>query len=93
MDGVCVVFVADIDSNRKALEANRFEVRDVVLKTRTGTPAADTIEENKARRLQVVEIEDGRIAELTNGAAVRANTALIVNNAGVAAEIAGQLLR
>ncbi|HET9346895.1 MAG TPA: pseudouridine-5'-phosphate glycosidase [Candidatus Limnocylindrales bacterium] len=35
----------------------------------------------------------GRIAELTNGAAVRANTALIVNNARVAAEIAGQLVR
>jgi pseudouridine-5'-phosphate glycosidase len=32
-----------------------------------------------------------RIAELTEGAAVRANTALIVNNARVAAEIAGQL--
>jgi pseudouridylate synthase len=35
----------------------------------------------------------GRVAELTNGAAVRANTALIVNNARVAAEIAGQLVR
>jgi pseudouridine-5'-phosphate glycosidase len=34
-----------------------------------------------------------RVAELTNGAAVRANTALIVNNAQVAAEIAGQLGR
>ena len=34
-----------------------------------------------------------RVAELTNGAAVRANTALIVNNARVAAEIAGQLGR
>jgi pseudouridine-5'-phosphate glycosidase len=34
-----------------------------------------------------------RIAELTNGAAVRANTALIVNNARVAGEIAGQLGR
>ena len=34
-----------------------------------------------------------RIAELTNGAAVRANTALIVNNARAAAEIAGQLGR
>jgi pseudouridine-5'-phosphate glycosidase len=34
-----------------------------------------------------------RVAELTNGAAVRANTALIVNNARVAAEIAGQLVR
>jgi pseudouridine-5'-phosphate glycosidase len=32
-----------------------------------------------------------RIAELTDGAAVRANTALIVNNARIAAEIAGQL--
>jgi pseudouridine-5'-phosphate glycosidase len=32
-----------------------------------------------------------RVAELTDGAAVRANTALIVNNARVAAEIAGQL--
>jgi pseudouridine-5'-phosphate glycosidase len=34
-----------------------------------------------------------RVAELTNGAAVRANTALIVNNARIAAEIAGQLGR
>ena len=34
-----------------------------------------------------------RVAELTNGAAVRANTALIVSNARVAAEIAGQLGR
>ena len=34
-----------------------------------------------------------RIAELTNGAAVRANTALIVNNARVAAGVAGQLGR
>jgi pseudouridine-5'-phosphate glycosidase len=34
-----------------------------------------------------------RIAELTNGAAVRANTALIINNARIAAEIAGQLGR
>src|SRR6185503_8812479 len=34
-----------------------------------------------------------RVAELTNGAAVRANTALIVNNARVAAEVAGQLGR
>ncbi|HEX5012665.1 MAG TPA: pseudouridine-5'-phosphate glycosidase [Candidatus Limnocylindrales bacterium] len=34
-----------------------------------------------------------RIADLTSGAAVRANTALIVNNARVAAEIAGQLGR
>ena len=33
-----------------------------------------------------------RIAELTDGAAVRANTALIVNNARVAAEIAGRLV-
>jgi len=33
-----------------------------------------------------------RIAELTGGAAVRANTALIVNNASVAAEIAGRLV-
>ena len=33
-----------------------------------------------------------RIAELTDGAAVRANTALIVNNASVAAEIAGRLV-
>jgi pseudouridine-5'-phosphate glycosidase len=33
-----------------------------------------------------------RVAELTEGAAVRANTALIVNNAGVAARIAGQLI-
>jgi pseudouridine-5'-phosphate glycosidase len=32
-----------------------------------------------------------RVAELTDGAAVRANTALIVNNARVAAGIAGQL--
>ena len=32
-----------------------------------------------------------RVAELTDGAAVRANTALIVNNAGIAAEIAGRL--
>ena len=32
-----------------------------------------------------------RVAELTGGAAVRANTALIVNNAGVAAEIAVDL--
>ena len=35
----------------------------------------------------------GRVAELTNGAAVRANTALIVNNARIAAKIAGQLVR
>jgi pseudouridylate synthase len=34
-----------------------------------------------------------RVAELTDGAAVRANTALIVSNARVAAEIAGQLSR
>jgi pseudouridine-5'-phosphate glycosidase len=34
-----------------------------------------------------------RVAELTSGAAVRANTALIVNNANVAAEIAAQLVR
>jgi pseudouridine-5'-phosphate glycosidase len=34
-----------------------------------------------------------RIAEVSDGAAVRANTALIVNNARVAAEIAGQLGR
>jgi len=33
-----------------------------------------------------------RIAELTGGAAVRANTALIVNNASVAAESAGRLV-
>ena len=33
-----------------------------------------------------------RIAELTEGSAVRANTALIVHNAGVAARIAGQLI-
>jgi len=33
-----------------------------------------------------------RIAELTGGAAVRANTALIVNNASVGAEIAGRLV-
>jgi pseudouridylate synthase len=33
----------------------------------------------------------GRIADLTDGAAVRANTALIVNNAGVAGEIARKL--
>ena len=33
-----------------------------------------------------------RVAESTDGAAVRANTALIVNNAGVAARIAGQLI-
>ena len=33
-----------------------------------------------------------RVAELTDGAAVRANTALIVHNAGVAARIAGQLI-
>jgi pseudouridine-5'-phosphate glycosidase len=33
-----------------------------------------------------------RVAELTDGAAVRANTALIVNNARVAAEIAGRLV-
>jgi pseudouridine-5'-phosphate glycosidase len=33
-----------------------------------------------------------RVAELTGGAAVRANTALIVNNARVAAEIAGRLV-
>ena len=33
-----------------------------------------------------------RVAGLTEGAAVRANTALIVNNAGVAARIAGQLI-
>jgi len=32
-----------------------------------------------------------RIAELTNGASVRANTALIVNNARVAGELAGRL--
>jgi pseudouridine-5'-phosphate glycosidase len=32
-----------------------------------------------------------RVAELTGGAAVRANTALIVNNARVGAEIAGRL--
>ena len=35
----------------------------------------------------------GRVAELTDGAAVKANTSLIVNNARVAAEIAGQLVR
>jgi pseudouridine-5'-phosphate glycosidase len=34
-----------------------------------------------------------RVAELTAGTAVTANTALIVNNARVAGEIAGQLLR
>jgi pseudouridine-5'-phosphate glycosidase len=33
-----------------------------------------------------------RIAGLTNGGAVRANTALIVNNARVAAEVAGRLV-
>ena len=33
-----------------------------------------------------------RIAQLTGGASVRANTALIVNNASVAAEIAGRLV-
>jgi pseudouridine-5'-phosphate glycosidase len=32
-----------------------------------------------------------RVAELTNGASVRANTALIVNNARVAAQLAGRL--
>jgi pseudouridine-5'-phosphate glycosidase len=35
----------------------------------------------------------GRVAALTDGAAVRANTALIVNNARVAAEIAAQVTR
>jgi pseudouridylate synthase len=34
----------------------------------------------------------GRIADLTDGAAVRANTALIVNNAQVAGELAGALV-
>jgi pseudouridine-5'-phosphate glycosidase len=29
-----------------------------------------------------------RVAELTNGASIRANTALIVNNAGIAGTIA-----
>jgi pseudouridylate synthase len=33
-----------------------------------------------------------RVAELTDGGAVRANTSLIVNNARVAAEIAGQIV-
>jgi pseudouridine-5'-phosphate glycosidase len=70
-------------------------------------PEADALPEREARLAvdrAVADAEAGgvsgpdltpwllaRVAELTDGGAVRANTALIVNNARVAAGIAGQL--
>jgi pseudouridine-5'-phosphate glycosidase len=71
-------------------------------------PEADALEDGDARDAVDRAIADadaagvlgpdltpwllGRIAELTGGSAVRANTALIVNNARVAAEVAGRLV-
>jgi pseudouridine-5'-phosphate glycosidase len=71
-------------------------------------PEADALQEGEARDAVDRAIADAdaagvagpdltpwllaRIAELTNGGAVRANTALIVNNARVAAEVAGRLV-
>ncbi len=70
-------------------------------------PAADALPDDVARRATDQAVADaatarihgpaltpwllGRIAELTDGASVRANTALIVNNAQVAARLARNL--